>query len=348
MVTSSQIICLRTFMEIRIQFDIVIDTLKKVFSNVGFPDNDSDQLASLFTKASLEGIPSHGLDRVMVFLDMIKTKRVIALAKPSLLDSFGVFERWSGNLGPGPLNAQFAMGRCMEIAKEFGIGMLAMKETNHWMRAGNYGWQAVEEGLIGICFTNTKPNMPAWGGKEPKLGNNPLVIGIPRKKGAIVLDMAMSQFSYGKMNTYLRAGKSMPFDAGFDQEGELTKDPQTVIEHELALAIGLWKGTGLSLVLDMLASVLSGGKAVHEIGEAGSEFGLSQVFLALEPQKLGMQSWIDNKLDAIIEDLNNSQKFDSMEIRYPGEKVAQIRSLNLEKGIPVDSEVWDNILNEVK
>ncbi|MFD2201349.1 3-dehydro-L-gulonate 2-dehydrogenase [Shivajiella indica] len=332
----------------RVSYQEVIQVLEKIFESKGFEAKRAGLCARLFAKASLEGVPSHGLDRVPVFLEMIRKNRVFPSAEPGLLESFGFFERWSGNFGPGPLNAQLAMDRAMEIAKEFGIGMLALQDTNHWMRAGNYGWQAVDAGFIGICFTNTKPNMPAWGGKEPKLGNNPLVIGIPRKKGAIVLDMAMSQFSYGKMNTYLREGKSMPFEAGFDQEGNLTKEPKAVIENELALAIGLWKGAGLSLVLDMLVSVLSGGKATHEIGKTGAEFGLSQVFIALDPKKLGMQSWLDDKLDAIIEDLKSSQAFGAGEIRYPGEKVGQIRSENLKTGIPVDPNVWEKIIKELK
>ena len=216
------------------------------------------------------------------------------------------------------------------------------------MRAGNYGWQAAEAGCIGICFTNTKPNMPAWGGSEPKLGNNPLVIAIPRKSGHIVLDMAMSQFSYGKMNTFLRAGKKMPFEAGFDQEGKLSKSPAEIIEHELALPIGLWKGAGLSLVLDMLAAILSGGQSTHQVGQSGEEYGLSQVFICLDPKKLGMDTWSDEKLDGIVADIKASATFTGNEIRFPGEKIPEIRKENMEKGIPVDEQVWEKILGEFK
>lgn len=331
-------------MTIRIPYPEVLETLKKLFLEHGFDAPEAEASALLFAKASLEGVPSHGLERVRVFLDMVNKGFVNPKAKPTLMDQFGSFERWSGNLGPGPLNAQFCMDRAISLSKEFGIGLVALQQTNHWMRAGNYGWQAAEAGVIGICWTNTKPNMPAWGGSEPKLGNNPLVVGIPGKEGHIVLDMAMSQFSYGKMKQYLREGREMPFDAGFDSDGKITRNPRQVIDGELALPIGLWKGAGFSLVLDMLAALLSGGKAVHQIGDAGSEYGLSQVFLCLDPGKLGFSGTTDPVLDGIIHDYLSSGTFTGVTIRYPGQNTREIREKNLSEGVPVDEEVWNGIL----
>jgi len=334
-------------MEIRIPYETVKTNLLEILRKYGFTEKRADLCADLFIQASLDGVSSHGLDRFPVFLDMIRKGRVIPLARPDLLFQKGIFERWKGNLGPGPLNAHFAMDRAIELSKKFGVGLVALQETNHWMRAGNFGLQAVEAGLIGICFTNTKPNMPAWGGSEPKLGNNPLVIAIPRKKGNILLDMALSQFSYGKMNTYLRKEEDMPFEAGFDKEGHLSKSPAEIIAHGLALPIGLWKGAGLSLLLDMLASVLSGGDATHEVGKSGDEFGLSQVFLCLDPETLSFSTWSDRKLDQIIQDLKSSGVFLGQEIRYPGEKIADLRKKNKELGIPVNLGVWEKIIMEI-
>lgn len=334
-------------MTIRIPYPEVLETLKELFLEHGFDAPDAEACAVLFAKASLEGVPSHGLERVTVFLDMVKNGLVNPKAKPTLLDQFGSFERWSGNLGPGPLNAQFCMDRAILHSKECGIGLVALQQTNHWMRAGNYGWQAAESGVIGICWTNTKPNMPAWGGSEPKLGNNPLVVGIPRKEGHIVLDMAMSQFSYGKMKQYLRDGRQMPYEGGFDSQGKLTKEPKEVISNELALPIGLWKGAGFSLVLDMLAALLSGGNAVHQIGETGSEYGLSQVFLCLDPGKLGFADSIDSVLGNIVNDFLSSETFSGNVIRYPGQNIPEIRSKNLAEGVPVEQGVWQGILDRL-
>ena len=84
----------------------------------------------------------------------------------------------------------------MEIASVQGMGCVAIANTNHWMRGGSYGWQAADAGVIGICWTNTLANLPPWGAAEPRVGNNPLVVAVPRADGPVVLDMAMSQFSF--------------------------------------------------------------------------------------------------------------------------------------------------------
>jgi len=312
-----------------------------------FSKSRASLCAELFAKASLDGVASHGANRFPVFLEMIRKGYVDPTAQADCMDSFGFFERWDGKLGPGNLNAHECMGRAIALAKSNGVGMVALQNTNHWMRAGNYGWQAVEEGCIGICFTNTKPNMPAWGGCEPKLGNNPLVVAIPRSKGPIVIDMAMSQFSYGKMSSYLREDKDMPFEAGFDSKGELTKSPKEIIKNEMALPAGLWKGAGLSLVLDMLSAYLSGGKSTSQIGENGEEYGVSQIFLCFNPGKLGLGEASEEILDKIIEDLLASKVFPGKEVRYPGENILKIREENLQKGVPVNKEIWDKIQNEL-
>ncbi|WP_215223724.1 3-dehydro-L-gulonate 2-dehydrogenase [Echinicola shivajiensis] len=333
----------------RIPFSQLQDVLCSILIKNQFSSERAALSARLFAQSSLDGVPSHGLNRFLHYLDCIHKGIIDPEAEPVCKERFGALERWDGQLGPGNINAHLAMEKAIQLAKSFGMGAVALQNTNHWMRAGNYGWQAVEQGCLGICFTNTKPNMPAWGGSEPKLGNNPLVIAIPRKDGAVVLDMAMSQFAYGKMAIYEKNGQDMPYDAGFDQDGDLTKFPKDIIENELALPIGLWKGAGLSLMLDMLAALLSGGQATHQVGKSGDEYGLSQVFLALEPSKLGMEDWMESKAGQIIEDLKQSKTFDKKkEVRYPGEQTLRMRKENLAQGVPIDRDIWNQVLKLLK
>ena len=141
-----------------------------------------------------------------------------------------------------------------------GIGCVALRNTNHWMRGGSYGWQAADQGMIGICWTNTLPNLPPWGGTKPTLGNNPLVIAVPRDEGHVVLDMAMSQFSFGALETYRKRDEQLPVVGGFD--GHRRIDVLTLARSKRRsrpLPIGYWKGSGLSLMLDMAAGTSSDG-----------------------------------------------------------------------------------------
>jgi 3-dehydro-L-gulonate 2-dehydrogenase len=334
--------------DILVSFDELVENLKRILQLVGFEESRANHCATLFAKADLEVVRSNGVNRFPLFLEFIEKGYVKPTNSPTLLSEIGPFERWDGNLGPGNLNAEFAMDRAIKLSREFGIGCVTLAKTNHWMRGGNFGWQAVEAGCIGICFTNTKPNMPAWGGSEPILGNNPLVIGIPRKESPVVLDMAISQFAYGKMSLYAQKGQDLPFEGGFDEEGKLTKDPKVILKNQLALPMGLWKGAGLSLVLDLLASILSGGNSTHEVDHNGDEYGLSQVFLCFDPVKLDLMNWMEEKTGSILANLKNSGVFEGEEVRFPGEKVAEIRKRNLENGIPITENIWSLLLKKLE
>lgn len=334
--------------DISVPFEVLKEKLSGILLAKGFQKEKAKRCAQLFAKADLDGVRSHGVNRFFQFLDFIQKGFVKPENEPVLESQIGMFERWNGRFGPGNLNAEFAMDRAIQLSFEFGIGCVALQFTNHWMRGGNFGWQAADAGVIGICFTNTKPNMPAWGGSEPKLGNNPLVIGIPRKNGPVVLDMAMSQFAYGKMTLHAEKGEQMPYEAGFDKNGALTKSPEIILKNQLALPAGLWKGAGLSLILDMLASLLSGGNSTNQVDESGDEFGLSQVFLCFDPRKLQLTDWMELKADAIISDLKNSSVFEGKSVRYPGESTLQIRTQNLKEGVPVSEKLWARILTELE
>lgn len=331
--------------ELRIPFEELHETFSSILLKYNFSTKKARLCARLFANASLDGVASHGLNRFPDFLRMISQGYVDVHAEPVLVDSFGMFERWDGKLGPGNLNAHFCMKRAIKSAKANGIGCVALRNTNHWMRGGSYGWQAVKENCIGICFTNTKPNLPAWGGSEVKLGNNPVVFAIPRNENPIVLDMALSQYAYGKIDGYLRKGKSLPYEGGFDPEGNLTKDPATILEKEMGLPIGLWKGAGLSLIVDILTSLLSGGNSTFEIGQRDEEYGISQLFLCFYLPKLGIPDFPNEKVDAIIQDLKSSAVFGKEEVRYPGENTLKIRYENREEGVPVDKDIWEEISN---
>lgn len=329
--------------ELRIPFEQLVRTLTEIFLKYDFSSKRAQLCADLFANANLDGVASHGLNRIPEFLRMISQGYVDVHAEPFLLNYFGVFERWDGKLGPGNLNAYFCMNRAIQSAKESGIGCIALRNTNHWMRGGSYGWQAVNEDCIGICFTNTRPNIPAWGGSEVKLGNNPMVFAVPRKESPIVLDMALSQFSYGKIESYFRREQSLPYGGGFDQEGNITKDPGVILEKELGLPVGLWKGAGLSLITDLLTSLLSEGDSTFEIGQKDEEHGISQLFLCFYLPKLGIPEFPDEKIDAILQDLQSSAVFGKEKVRFPGENTMKVRHDNLKKGVPVDKDIWENI-----
>lgn len=186
--------------------------------------------------------------------------------------------------------------------------------------------------------------MPPWGTITSKLGNTPVIVAIPRGDWPVVLDVAMSQFSYGKMETLQLRGEPLPMPGGYDQAGHLTTDPGAILGTQRPLPTGYWKGAGLSLVFDMLGAILSGGFTSHQIGRQSEEFGLSQVFLAFDVSRAGGADAVSRVVSAVIDDLHTAvPAADGSAARYPGEQVLKTRAENLRLGIPVDDAIWTAI-----
>ncbi|WP_298499498.1 3-dehydro-L-gulonate 2-dehydrogenase [uncultured Algibacter sp.] len=320
-------------------------TLFKIFIKYNFTKEKAKLLSEVFTENSLSGVTSHGINRVPLFIDYIKKNLVNKNAEAKKAEALGSIERWDGNNGPGILNAITCTNRAVELSKTHGIGLVALRNTNHWMRGGYYGWQAAAQDCISILFTNTKPNMPAWGGQDLKLGNNPFIISIPRKEGHIVLDMAISQFSFGKINDYKLKGENLPFDGGWDNNGNLTNNPEQILESEKSLPIGYWKGSALAMVLDMLATILSAGNSTYKIGLDEYESGVSQIFICINQTAFRDSNLQEKLLKEIIDFTHQTTHTKPGEkTYYPGERSLKTRTENLKNGICVNQSIWQKVL----
>ena len=319
--------------------------LANLFQSYSFPEEHAQLLAKIHTESTLDGVNSHGINRVPKFLKYVSQGLVKIDSAAEKVAEMGSMERWDGNLASGILNATQCTDRAIALAKEHGMGLVALRNTNHWMRGGTYGWQAAENGCIAIMFTNTMPNMPAWGGRDNRIGNNPLVMAIPRKKGAIVLDMALSQFSFGKMESHQLKNERLPFHGGWDQENNLSKDPGRIRKSGRALPVGYWKGSALSMVLDMLATVLSAGNSTYKIGLQSNESALSQVFLCIDPVLYEDGNLQERLLEDIIAYTHEVEPMNEGDRTfYPGERTLITRRKNLKEGIPVNIEIWEQVL----
>lgn len=330
----------------RIPYDEMKTTIKAAMLKAGLTEDQAEAVSSVHAESSLEGVYSHGLNRVPRFIQYVKDGWVRIEGKPELLKGKGVMENYDGNLGIGILNAKFSMNRAMELAKIHGIGIVALRNTTHWMRGGTYAWDAVKEGFIGLCWTNTESCMPAWGGTNTSVGNNPLCLGIPHKNSPVVLDMAMSQFSYGKLEVTRLKGDQLPVPGGYDEEGNLTTDPGSIEVTRRILPTGYWKGSGLTVALDLIAAILSAGRSTSMIDELnlGSCGGCSQIFIAIDPLVFATAEEMENIVASTKAQLRNSTPVvDGRTVRYPGEGTMNTRKQNLSEGIPVDESVWNTV-----
>lgn len=322
-----------------IPYQKLVGHFREVLIGKGMKAEKAQLCAEIFAGNSRDGVHSHGLNRFPQFVTSIDQKHVDVHAEPIVTAVNGCIENWDGQLAPGMYTATKATARAVQLAKEYGLGLVAVKNTNHWMRGGSYGWQAADEGCIAICGTNAIANMPPWGGTEARLGNNPLVIAVPRSSGHLVLDMAMSQYSYGKLGEHQLAGRQLAFAGGYDDKGNLSNDPAAIIKTKRTLPVGLWKGSGLSLMMDVLVSSLSGGKTVAGITASGDEFAVSQFFLCISPASIN---------ESIIEEIVSYAKGSAPveqggEVRYPGESTLRTREKSIKEGVYVNDEVWQSV-----
>lgn len=329
---------------IRIPFEEVLTVLKGKLLKRNYSKQDAELSARLFTETSCDGVYSHGLNRFPLHIQDMERGFIKVGNRPELIAKNGALETWNGRLGPGNLNAYRCTEHAVALAREHGIACVALSHTNHWLRGGSYGWQAADQGCLAMMWSNTIGNMPPWGGSESTIGNNPFVMAVPREKGHVVLDFAQSMFSYGKLSLYRKKQESLPFAGGYDLEGRLTSDPAAIEASMRPLPAGMWKGSGLSIMLDLFATILSAGQSTMEISREGHEYAVSQVFIAIAP---GTEIFTETRkalLDRILEYTAGTSPIDSgSPVRYPGQKTLEIRSENREKGIPVDEDVWRRI-----
>lgn len=333
----------------RITFDEAVRAMTRACLMMGFPADRAAACARLFAETSRDGVYTHGFERFPRMAHYVARGWVRPTAEPVLEAAFGAWERWDGRLGPGNLNALRATDRAVELARASGIGCVALRNTNHWMRGGSYGLRAADAGCAFIGWTNTTPNLPAWGSREAVLGNNPFVVCVPREAGALsrgcaLLDMAMSQYSFGKLEAYRMRGEELPVDGGFDIEGRATRDASAILAAKRAMPIGFWKGSGLSLVLDLLGTLLSGGDSVGGIGKREAEYGLSQVFVVFDLARLP-DGAVRGAFEEMAARIGGAEPDEAgSRASYPGQRTAATRAENEAKGIPVREKLWAEIL----
>ena len=189
------------------------------------------------------------------------------------------------------------------------------------------------------------PNMPPWGARDNRIGNNPLVMAVPRGDGPVVLDMALSQFSYGRLESTVEQGGDLPVPGGHDESGRLTTDAAAILRSRRLLPIGYWKGSALAIVLDLLGVMLSAGRSTCEVEpDPEKESGLSQVFLAIDLSRATDSDRLALRVGAVLEDLVAAEPDENgILVRYPGQRVLRARAENLRLGVPVDARVWRHL-----
>ena len=309
---------------------------------------DARRFAEIFAGNSLDGVYSHGMNRYPRYLSDMESGLCDAkVTQAERVSGLGGLEVWDAHFGVGPLIAQQMAERAIELAGTHGIACVALRNNSHWLRAGRYGLMMADAGMMGLCMTNTCMNLVAYGAKEPSTGNNPITIAIPRRAGSLVMDMAVSQYAFGKLEIMAQEGGMLDTPCGYDTDGNLTNDPQKIVESGLMTPMALWKGSALSIMIDLMVSMLSLGRTSLEIGTpADGEKGMSQMFVCMNPAAVIDMDKAEAQMEKTIAFLNSLEPKDGVHgVHAPGENLEKTRARNRECGIPVTEDTWQKIVN---
>jgi LDH2 family malate/lactate/ureidoglycolate dehydrogenase len=239
--------------------DVLRARVAHLFTAEGLPAPAAARLAEALVDADLQGVPSHGVMQAEIYLKRLRQGSVSRHERAKLLidhDAIAVLD--AGHMF-GHLAAEQAMAMAVEKARRYGGGVVAVRHGFHFGIAGRYAQMAAHEGAIGIAMCNVRPLMPAPGGAERLVGNNPIAIALPTAgEIPIVFDMAMSEAAFAKLRIAAAAGATIPPNWAVDSSGEPTTDPNAALAGMLLPAGGA-KGFGLALMVDLMCGLLAGG-----------------------------------------------------------------------------------------
>ena len=244
----------------------------KVFQGYGFNEEEAGQITDVLLAADLSGIESHGIQRLIRYHKEITGGMVKLGAKPEIVFETPLSAVIEGNDAMGQTLGVQAMQLAIDKAKKSGFGMVTVRNSNHYGIAGYYTKLAAEQGLVGMCMTNTEAIMVPTFGKQAMLGTNPIAFAMPAQPTIYSFDAATTVVPRGKLEVYVKRGNGLPVGWAVDEEGHDSDDADRVLKNIIAktgggiLPLGGsgemtsgYKGYGFAMLCEIATAILSGG-----------------------------------------------------------------------------------------
>ncbi|MCM3762102.1 Ldh family oxidoreductase [Alkalihalobacillus oceani] len=257
----------------RVPFDEMCKCVQAMFAAVGMSEGDARITADNLVKADLRGVFSHGVMRVPIYVKRLQLKVTNPAGSPKVIRDEKATAVVDGDNAMGQVAGKFAMDIAAEKAKQFGVGVVAVKGSNHYGASVHFAQMVLAEDMIGITGTIGGTNIMApWGGTDRRLGNNPFSVAVPAlHKDPLVLDMANSVVARGKIVLAAKTKQPIPQEWALSPDGSPTTDPVEAY-HGTVQPIGGYKGYGLTLMTGLLSSLLSGALFGEKITDLYEEF----------------------------------------------------------------------------
>ena len=320
-----------------------------IFTAAGMVEGDAAFCAHCLTQTNLWGIDSHGVLRVPIYTQRLRSGAMKARPTITTLRGSLALEVLDGDDGPGFLVGRAAMQRALDLAAQYNVGVVGAIRGNHFGAAGLYARLAADQGMIGIAMTNVTPNIVAPGGSRPITGNNPLAIAIPTfREFPFVLDMSMSAVAGGKILLASKKGEKIPLDWATDREGRPTDDPDKAFAGFL-LPMGGFKGLGLSYAVDILCGLITGGlfgqamKGMYTHPDEPS--GTGHFMIAINPAAIISPAEMEEKMLSFYQAVKASPMWDAHgQMFLPGEIEYRLAQQRRAEGVPLPRNLYAELV----
>lgn len=326
----------------RVEAGVLLSFTQDCLTACGLPPADAAQVARMMIDADLAGADAHGIFRLPQYVKRLRGGGVNPTPSITVEKTAAATAIVDGDNGMGHLVMHRAAETAIELARDAGIGWVGVRRSNHAGPASLYATMPIEHGMIGIYSAVASANhMAVWGGAEPLLGTNPLAVGIPAGElPPVVLDIATTMVSYGTIKSYALNGRELPKGWLIERAtGQPLTDPKRSAEGLLE-PIGGYKGSGLALVLGILAGVLNGAAFGRDVvdfnADASSETNTGHFIAVIDIARFQPLKQFQAELDRQLESLKGSQPMPGFDaIRLPGaDRVRRLEERNA-KGVPI-------------
>lgn len=315
-----------------------------VFRGVGLSEQSAAEISDNLLFADLRGVSSHGISRLMSYVDYAKSGYWNVAGEPEIIERRGATMIVDGHNGFGAHISTFAMKETIRLAKELGIAICAVRHSTHFGMAGYYSSMALAHDCIGFALTNALPTVAHHASKRPQTGTNPLTIAIPAKRNRpYILDMATSTAAGGKVVNCQREGVPIPEGWACDKDGNPTTDPSVALKGYY-LPMGGYKGSGLALAIDILCGILNSGTFGRNLFKANQLSpeklkngpGIGHFFAAIDISFFRDPEEFGETMDEFIDDLKTAPVAPGYEeILVAGEPEFLLQEKYSREGIPV-------------
>ena len=329
------------------------DFVRNIFLRNGLSEENAETAAYALVKANLRGVDSHGVARVPMYCERLRRGAAKPQPKIEVARVAPAVALIDADDGLGLIVGKKAMAEAICIAHEFGIGLVGVKGSGHYVMAALYILQAIEADCVGFAFTNASPALPVWGGRDKFFGTNPFAAGAPTDDiPAFVVDMACSIIARGMLKFAAQRGEPIPGGLALDRSGRPTTDGKEAFEG-VVLPFGGVKGAALAMLMEVLSGVLTGAAFGGEVrnpftGLDGPQ-GTGHFFLALKADLFMSLNEFKQRMQTLTERVKAQTLAEGFEeIQIPGEPEQRTEKLRLKNGIPLTPDVIETLKSEAE